>query len=175
MKSFTKYIAFFILALVLTSCTTTATGISAEKVASLVASKNFTFVAEKANPTDQTVIGIMNSLPGNTGRNFTLDPGYQVEFTESTMKSNLPFFGRNYQPNLNPLKSGYTFESKNFTVKEVPTKKNKTTLQYNVNDVTEVRQIYVEIFPNGRAYLSINSGTRQPISYDGYITETSSK
>lgn len=175
MKKITQYIFFFIVALLFTSCASSSGNLSPEKTQSLVDSKVFTFMAERANPTDQTVIGIMNSFPGNAGRTFTLDPGYKVDFTENTMQVNLPYFGRNYQPSLNPSKSGYTFESKNFTVQKAPSKKNKTVLQYTVNDASEVRQMFLEIFPNGRAYLSISSNTRQPIAYDGFITETSSK
>ena len=36
-------------------------------------------------------------------------------------------------------------------------------------DVDHVRVIYIEVYKNGNAYVSIDSNDRQPISYNGYL------
>ena len=48
-------------------------------------------------------------------------------------------------------------------------KKGKIILTISPNDVSKVNALHFEIHENGRAYLSVDSQDRQPISFDGYL------
>lgn len=165
---------FYIVAIlfIFSSCSSSKAYIDPQKTQELLSSGNFSFQAEKANPTNMDVINVMNSMPyNNSARILTLDPGYSVDFKTDEIVSQLPYFGRMFVANMDPQKNGYNFTSKSFTIDKSKSSDKKTVWIVNFNDLPQVRQIFLEIYKNGRAYLSINSNDRQAISYDGYISE----
>lgn len=154
------------------SCSTSKITVDSAKVKSLMASGEFRFIAEKANPTNSDVINVMNSFPGYTSSRFlSLDPGYGVNFTKTKLSFALPYFGRLYVANLDPQKNGFDFDTVDFTVDNSRSTVKKTVFLYNLKESQGIQQMYLEVYPNGRAYLSINSNDRQPISYDGYVAD----
>lgn len=173
MKSIVSNILLALGLFLLGSCASSGIQINPQKVQELIQSKNFRFVAQRANPTNLDVVNILNSLPNySANRVLNLDPGYGVNFSSTEIKTSLPYFGRSYVAQFGDTsKNGYNLTLKNFSVDASKSTKKKTILNYSINDSQEIQQIIIEIYPNGRAYVSINSQQRQPISYDGYITD----
>ena len=141
-------------------------------IAPLLESNTFTFVAENANPTNLDVVNVMNSLPGgSSSRILNLDSGYTIEIRKDELQVTLPYFGRMYTASMDPSKNSYRFTSKDFSVKKSEGKKGRSIFTILANDQQNIRTINMEVFKNGKAYVSIDSNDRQPISYDGYIME----
>ena len=47
--------------------------------------------------------------------------------------------------------------------------KGNTLFRIRPNDVSHINLINIEIYKNGKAFVSIDASDRQPISFDGYI------
>jgi Domain of unknown function (DUF4251) len=123
----------------------------------MVDSQNFVFEA-------QTV----TSLRGHF-RNLTSP--YEVSVSKDTLRSDLPFFGRAYNPPVNPTQSPLDFTSTNFSYMVSPHKKNGWEIVLAPKDKTSIQKYFFTVFDNGRATLSVNSVSRDPISFNGYIRE----
>ncbi len=146
-------------------------------VDTLITSQEFTFHAERANPTNYDVINVMNSMPNTTStRILNLSGDYTIDVSKNTVDVVLPYFGRVFTPSYgNTGDSSYRFTSKDFTVNKTQNKKGTWTLKIKPNDVRTVDTVNIEIFKNGKAFVSIKSNDRQPISYDGYVSKTEVK
>lgn len=153
----------------LVSCTA-QNSISTEQVKNLVENNEFTFSATRAHPTNFDVINVMNSLPaGSSSRILDLDYGYGIVIKNGELVSTLPYFGRMYTPSMDRDKDSYRFTSKDFSIEKSQGKKNSQIITVKPRDLNYVRRIIFEVFPNGKAYVSVDSNDRQPISYDGYL------
>ncbi len=137
----------------------------------LVNKEEFTFMAQKANPTNPDVINMANSMPSyGSSRMFDLDYGYTLELKNKEMNVTLPYFGRAYNANVyNTEKQSLRFTSKDYVLQKTLTKKGNYLLRIQPNDVSHIRIIIIEIYKNGKAFVSVDANDRQPISYDGYI------
>lgn len=155
------------------SCTTQSKYAPAN-IESLLKTNQFTFVAERANPTNLDVVNVMNSIPGSSSsRMLNLDPGYTIEIKADELNVTLPYFGRMYSANMDPSKNSYRFTTKDFIVDKKEGKKGSTVFTIVANDQQNIRNINMEVFKNGKTYVWIESNDRQSISYDGYITANS--
>ena len=153
-----------------------ATGrIPSEKVAQLLNSGEFTFMAESANPTNSDVVNILNTLPASgSNRMLNLDYGYTIQLKKSELTVELPYFGRMYNPSYDPSKNSYRFTSKDFSLNEQAGKKESTVYIIQTADQPNIRRIIMEVFRNGKTYVAIDANDRAPITYDGYIMENTS-
>jgi hypothetical protein len=149
-------------------------GTDSQTVSMLVNSQDFSFRAERATPTNYDVINVMNSLP-NSASTRILDltgSNYSIDLRKDKLEVVLPYFGRVFNPTYgNTSQNSYRFTSKDFTVNTTQGRKGKSIVKIKVNDVNTVDEITIEVFKNGKAFTSIRSNDRQPISYDGYITK----
>lgn len=171
MKKFINILSAAMLIVFLNSCAS-AGAIPSEKVATLLQSGEFTFMAEKANPTNYDVVNVMNSLPtSSSSRMLDLDYGYTIQLKKSELAVELPYFGRMYNPSYDTSKNSYRFTSKDFTVNAQPGKNGSTVYTMLTKDQPNIRRIIMEVFKNGKAYVSIDSNDRATISYNGYIME----
>lgn len=174
MKKTVLMSVMFLLTL-LFSCTS-QTYVDQTTLSNMVSSNEFTFMARRANPTNFDVINVMNSLPNNnSARMLDLDYGYTVVLKNKELEVDLPYFGRLFNPSYDTSKNSYKFTSKDFTINKVQNKKGNWVYSITTKDVSNVRLIYIEIFKNGGAYVSIDSNDRQAISYDGYIMKNEVK
>lgn len=169
-----KYISLLLLfGFLFTFQNYSAQKIDQKTVDALVNSQEFTFHAQRANPINYDVINIASSLPNAPGmRIFQLDgDNYTVEIKSNSLQVDLPYFGRlfNATPG-NTDKNSYRFTSKSFTVNKSKNKRGNWTIKIKINDVNNATDIIVQVSKNGKAFTSINSNDRQPISYDGYIS-----
>lgn len=168
MKKLISLSLFFILTF-LYSCAS-QNSIDTKSLEEITASNQFTFMAERANPTNYDVINVINSLPNSTSsRMLNLDYGYTIVLKDKELEVTLPYFGRMYNPSYDTSKNSYRFSSTDFTINKNQNKKGNYIFTISPKDVDNVRNIYIEVFKNGKAYVSIDSNDRQPISYDGYI------
>lgn len=168
-----KIILWSLLGIFFSSCAPQQNTSPAE-VQQLIDSQKFTFMAKRANPTNNDVINIMNNMrvPGNAAFIMDLDYGYTLVLKDKELEVTLPYFGRVFIPSLDNNKNSYRFTSKDFSVEKKQNKKGHWVFSIKTNDIKYIRNIFVEIFKNGRAYVSIDSDDRQPISYDGYVMKT---
>ena len=129
----------------------------AKKIAfkNMVDSQNFVFEAQSVTP-----------LRGGF-RNLT--SSYDVSVTKDSMVSYLPFFGRAYNPPLNPTELALEFTSTNFTYSVSPHKKNGWDIVIKPKDKTDVEQYLFTVFDNGKASLNVTSTSRDAISFNGYV------
>lgn len=173
MKKFLSIISLFILLFTFQSCSSQPVG-DPKIINDLVNSQEFTFHAQRANPTNNDVVRVMNSLPNASGnRILDLDAGsYVIEVKKDSLAVILPYFGRLFNPNFgNTSNNSYRFVSKDFLFSKTQNKKGNWVVKIAPTDVNNVSEIFIEIFKNGKAYTSVRSNDRQPISYDGYISE----
>ena len=174
-----KYISLLLISgflLFFQSCASQASSDS-KTVSDLVASQEFTFYAQKANPTNYDVINVMNSMPNSTAtRMLDLNGDYTIDVSKNSIEVVLPYFGRVFNPSYgSPDKNSYRFTSKDFTLNQTQNKKGKWILKIKPKDVSTVNEINMEIYQNGKAFVSIGSNDRQPITYNGYISKTEVK
>lgn len=127
-----------------------------QQVEALVNSREFVFIAIKAQPQGSRSI----DLTTNRGT---------VKFHPDLIESDMPFFGRAYSGAGYGGDSGMKFKGnpEEFTV--VKKKKN-----YQVNAVVkgehDTYKLFLSISMSGSASLSINSNNRSSISYTGNIS-----
>ncbi|WBV59118.1 DUF4251 domain-containing protein [Chryseobacterium camelliae] len=165
------YILGFLLAF--QSCSS-QTGTDSQTVTALVNSQDFSFHAQRATPTNYDVINVMNSMPNSTSTRILDLSGdnYSIDLRKDKLEVVLPYFGRVFNPTYgNTGQNSYRFTSKDFTVNTTQGKKGKSIVKIKVNDQSTVDEITIEVFKNGKAFTSIRSNDRQPISYDGYISK----
>jgi len=171
MKKFINIISVTILILFFQSCSSQKTTDSSI-VNSVVSSEEFTFHAERANPMNYDVINALNGIPNNPStRILQLDAGsYTIELKKGKMEVVLPYFGRAFNASYGKDNS-YRFTSKDYTITKSQTKKGNWIFKIKPNDVNNVSDINIEVYKNGKAFTSIRSNDRQPITYDGYISK----
>ena len=171
MKNIIKLLSIALFSLVLNSCETQS-NIAPEKISSLLQSKEFTFMAERANPTNYDVVKVLNALPNSSSAQIlNLESGYNLVIKKDEIIAQLPYFGRMFNPTYGNDNNSYRFTSKDFTMSEKMGKKGNTIFTILPKDQQNVRRIELEVFNNGTSYLTIDANDRQIISYDGYITE----
>ena len=138
-----------------------ATAMGQDKDASViqqaVETKNFIFKAESVSP--------------QRGRMRQLTPEYDVVLRPDTIVSFLPYFGRAFTAPINPSEGGIKFTSTRFDYVVSQKKKGLWEITIRPKDVTDVRELYLTVFDNGRASLMVNSNNRETISFNGFVQE----
>ncbi len=174
MKKYISIICLLGFLLSFQSCSSQTAGGDSQAVTALISSGDFSFRAQRATPTNYDVINVMNSLPNTTSTRILDLSGsnYSIDVRKDKLDVALPYFGRVFNPTYgNTSQSGYRFTTKDFTVSQSAGRKGKSIVKIKVNDQSTVDEIIIEVFKNGKAFTSIKSNDRQPISYDGYITK----
>lgn len=95
---------------------------------------------------------------------------YSVRIKGDSIYSYLPYFGRAYRSNpANDDRSPLTF---NNTITDIKTKKGKKddyTISFKTRFDSELFEYMLNIYPNGQAYLTVNSADREVISFNGEV------
>ena len=147
-----KYLAFFVWFVLI------ANGTYAQEEPALrdqIKNQRFEFLAESASPL--------------RGRMIFLTPGYNLKVSKDSVVSNLPYYGRAYQANLDPSKAGITFTSTDFEYSKKDRKKGGWELTIKAKDQQNSPQIFITVSPNGSASVRVNATDRQSISYNGRV------
>lgn len=172
MKKYISLIFIFGFLFLFQSCSSQAS-LDSKTVDALVSSEEFTFHAQHANPMNYEVINVMGSIQNAPStRMLQLDgENYGIELKKNNMEVVLPYFGRQFNPSYNTADNSYRFTSKDFTISKSQNKKGNWVLKIKPNDRRNVDEIIVEVFKSGKAFVSMRSNDRQPITYDGYLSK----
>ena len=154
MKKMKTILLFTMICLAVGSSALYAQQRTAADIKQMVESKNFVFKAETASP-----------VRGGTRQ---LSQGYEITVTNSSIVSDLPFFGRAQTVPISG-DGGIKFTSTNFEYKAEAGRKGwKVTIK--TKDVANVQQLYLTIYDNGNATLDVMNIHRDDISFRGYIS-----
>jgi hypothetical protein len=126
-------------------------------IKNLVDSQNFVFVPQSVLP----VRGALRQLTSY----------YDITISRDSLVSYLPYFGRAYAAPADPTNIGFNFTSTKFEYSKTLNKKGRWDILIKPKDYNEVQQLSFQIFNNGSASLRVISLNREPISFQGYITE----
>ncbi len=172
MQKSLKILSLFVLAVIFQNCSAQSSADS-QVVSSLISSEEFTFHAQRANPMNYDVINTLNSIPNNPStRILQLDgEGYVIELKKGQLEVVLPYFGRAFTSTYGSSDNSYRFTSKDYTVTKSQSKKGNWVFRIQPNDVKNVSDINIEVYKNGKAFTSVRSNDRQPITYDGYVSK----
>jgi hypothetical protein len=121
----------------------------------LIDSKNFVFEAQKVMPQG----GRLLNLDYNT---------YFLKFNETRTTCDLPFFGRGFSVPYGGGDGGIKFEGVPENIK-IEKKKKSYNIKATVKGKDDVYNLFLTVFFDGGASLSVNSNNRSSISYDGEI------
>ena len=132
-----------------------AQDIDAATVQKAVETKSYIFKAESASP--------------QRGGLRQLTPEYELIVKPDTVVSYLPYYGRSFSAPINPSETGIKFTSMNYKYSVKKKKKNRWDITIQPTDVSDIRDLSLTVFDNGRASLRVNSNTRDAISFDGYL------
>jgi hypothetical protein len=122
-----------------------------------VETKNYVFNAEFASP--------------QSGQSRPLTSSYDLTVRPDSIISYLPFFGRAYTAPIGVTDGGIKFTSTKFDYKTQARKKGRWEISIRPKDISDVQQLNLTIFDNGRANLRVTSVNRQPISFTGYVVQ----
>jgi hypothetical protein len=118
--------------------------------------KRYTFVAQTANPM--------------RGRMIQLTSPYDLRISGDSVIAALPFFGRAYSAPVNPSDNGINFTSASAEYKSVFRKK-RWEISIRPKDVSAISVLNLTVYANGRAQLQVTSNNRDPISFNGWLSE----
>lgn len=130
-------------------------------IKNLVESGNYVFEAQSAMP-----------LRGQV-RQLTF--GYDLRVSKDTLASYLPYFGRAYVAPINLSESGLSFTSTDYNYAVKPRRKGGWDVTIQTNDQKDNKRMLLRIQESGYASLQVTSNDRQPISFNGIITERKKK
>ncbi len=125
----------------------------------MIDSKRFLFVAQSAIPM--------------SGRTRQLTSEYGLTLKNDTLESFLPYFGRAYNAPIGSTDEGIQFKSYKFDYGLMETKKGRWEISLQPKDVDDSYRLNLSISKSGYATLLVTSNSRQPITFQGYISEIS--
>ncbi len=168
--------------LVLSSCSSAKTPATPEQLAqlqSLVESRNFTFEADFALPqTSQAYINAANPTVARAGGNSLSrislrGEGYFLRIKGDSVASYLPYYGvrDNFSEYGRP--DGIELDSELEDVKLDKKSSGAYQMRFFARRKTERFQITLDLFPGGKANMSVYSGQRDAIRYEGRAVSTS--
>ncbi|PWV56061.1 DUF4251 domain-containing protein [Chitinophaga sp. S165] len=128
----------------------------------MITARNFVFKAETVLPSAPTI-----------NRQLTSD--YDVKVSPDTVISFLPYFGRAFNAPMDPTKGGIQFTSTKFEYNQTARKKGGWDIAIKPQDTQDARLLSFSISENGYASLQVISNNRQPITFNGYITQKKTK
>lgn len=146
-----------------------------QSIKELIESGSFNFEALRAIPLGNDVANIGLSLPAGSAVfqggtvNLTGNTNY-VNINDGDADIFLPFFGRVFIPKRNPSESGIKYKGEIIKYKtSFNSKKKRIILSFDAKKNNESLKFSFIITPGGHARLTVNSSTRQSISYMGKI------
>jgi hypothetical protein len=146
--------------------------------AKIVEAKSYTFVARSATPLNvQDISAVLGNMPGAMqGGSINLNESYyEVKVTPDSVVAFLPYYGRSFSAPINQTEGGVKFKTKDFTYTSKKGKKRGWDIVVQTKDDKENYRLAFSIGDGGYATLSLNSITKQSITYQGYLKENEAK
>jgi hypothetical protein len=144
----------------------------------IINAQHYVFNATSAMPmANADVSKVMSKLPGGSGSGMIQLSGsqYQLSVAKDSVEAYLPYYGRAYSATMNPDDAGIKFKSKDFKYKMEQKKKGSWMITINPKDTRDNQAMVLNVSENGYATLSVNSNNRQPITFNGYLSEPKEK
>ncbi|NKI32330.1 DUF4251 domain-containing protein [Croceivirga thetidis] len=172
-----------VLVVALTSCAGSKKAITAEQMMELegfVRSGDFTFEAQWAFPRmSNGMVAVSNAgllMPNsNAGRIDLLGNTNFITFENDSINTYLPYFGeRQMGGTYGNQNVGIQFKGLPEDLIIKPNAKNTGILvAFTGLDGTESYQVTMDVFPNKKSYVTVNSSHRFPIGYSGSVRDNS--
>jgi len=146
--------------------------------AKIVEAKTYTFVARSVTPLNiQDISAVMSKMPGAMqGGVINLNETYyEVKVTPDSVVAFLPYYGRSFTAPINQNDGGVKFNSKKFEYKSTKGKKRGWDTLIQTKDAKENYRLAFNISDNGYVTLSLNSNSKQSVTYQGYLKENENK
>ncbi|HEY4147418.1 MAG TPA: DUF4251 domain-containing protein [Chitinophagaceae bacterium] len=128
----------------------------AAAIKQLVDAQNYVFIAQTALP----MSGRVRQLTGEM---------YDLTVTKTSVNAYLPYFGQAYTAPIDPSQGGIKFKTDSFSYTVMLRKKGGWDISIKPNGVADIQQLSLTISSLGYASLQVISGSKQAISYNGYI------
>lgn len=165
-----KLSLFLILSFLFTQKCTSQTRISKETIQE----KAFTFEAERIVPSGNKTLSTVNAKFRNSSDILNINgDGYGFVLENGVIKIDLPYIGESHTYTIG-AEVGIKEELKDLLIKEIYTRKTSTFV-IKPHDSKDIREITIEIYKNGKAYVSFNFNNKRPISYDGFVRKNTKK
>lgn len=123
---------------------------------------------------DRRFVFITQSVIPQSGRVVQVTSDFDFTVTKDTIISYLPYFGRAFNVS-SSMEGGVKFTSNDFEYTTKERKKGGWDIVITPKDVRDIQTVRLSVTESGYAYVQVQSVNRQPISYNGYITEKISK
>ena len=152
-----------------------------EKVENWVNKKQFTIVADWANPLNGNQVNfygnrynLSNLLPPGSGGsrvNLIGNPN-ALTINKDSVVAYLPYYGEVQVVKNYGGRGGITFEGvpENYTVDKTPAD-GQINIKFDMKDESERFQVAIKLYSNRQAHITLNSAYRHSISYDGQVME----
>lgn len=99
-----------------------------------------------------------------------LSSGYTLKVSKDTLAAYLPFYGRAYTAPMNSTDGGIKFTSTAFEHRLAMGKKpGLWKITFKTLDTRNPITLYLDVWDNGSAHLSVNDPDKQSMYYDGNI------
>ena len=149
-----------------------------EELKTLVATKSFVFNAETAYPMQTyAVMQVNNALLRNTGnsagRISLTGNGDFIRVNGDTVQATLAYFGEvRIVTSLDPRDAGINFDGEPYSYEVTANEKKQTVkVAFEVKESTEQFSVIMQLYPNKRVTVFINTVNRASIRYDGQLKE----
>jgi len=107
----------------------------------------------------------------SSGRSRQLTSEYDLRIFPDSLVSNLPYYGRAYSVPYGSGGGAFDFTSTKFDYKATPGKKKGWDITIKIKDVNDFREFSLSLSDDGYGTLQALSNNRQPMAFNGYITE----
>ena len=141
-----------------TSSRNTQAGNSTSKYHEMVTGQHYVFTARSVSPSSGHAHQLTESY-------------YDLKVSKDSVQAYLPYFGRAYSAPIDPTKGGIQFESTDFEYQLSDRKNGGWSVSIKPHDVRDVQQLSLTISTEGYASLQVISNNRQPISFNGTISD----
>ncbi len=101
----------------------------------------------------------------------TVTPDFFLEMRGDTLRSYMPYLGQSYQAPMYSQSGGLDFEKRMQNYDETHPKTDLTKMEMDVKTEDDTYHFVIEVFDTGKTYINVRSRHRDPISYDGNMTE----
>lgn len=152
-----KQFLYIFMCLLMVSCAPKkiVSSYSQEEVKTFLSNQSYQFIARFVLP--------------QGGRQRLVTGVHTLKISKDRVEADLPYFGRAYAAPMGGA-SGIQFSTAEFTYKADETEDGTRELTIEVTNAGDVRQLFLRVYADGAADLSVNSNNRQSISYRGEIT-----
>jgi len=141
----------------------------------IISERNYVFIADTAIPMASAELSkVMNNVPGSQGGGSINLTGaqYDLTVTKDSIIAYLPYYGRAYNPTYNSTDGGIKFTAKKFSYTQNKTKKGSYNIQINTDELRpDNYRLSLSISQNGYASLVVSSNNKQPITFNGRLSE----